>query len=77
MLAAAILLAAAAPAQAAKIERVSRPGKTSYFAFVDRAEMARAKPNRGAKAVAKLTLRTPEDTDDLVLVLDRTADARA
>jgi L,D-transpeptidase catalytic domain len=70
--AAAFLLVAAAPAQAGKIERVSRPGKTSYFAFVDRAETARAKPNGGAKAVAKLTLRTPEDTDDLVLVLDRT-----
>jgi hypothetical protein len=70
--AAALLLAAAAPAQAAEIERVSTPGKTSYWAFVDRAETARAKPKRSAKAVAKLTLRTPEDTDDLVLVLDRT-----
>ncbi len=72
--AAALLLAAAAPAeaQAAKVERVSKPGKTSYYAFVDRAETARAKPNRGAKAVAKLTRRTPEHTDDLVLVLDRT-----
>ena len=54
--AAAILLAAAAPAQAAKIERLSRPGKTSYFAFVDRAEWARAKPSTSARTVAKLTL---------------------
>ena len=72
MLAAALLLAAAAPAQAAKIERLSRSGKTSYFAFVDRAESARAKPSTSARKVAKLTLRTPEATDDLVLVLDRT-----
>jgi hypothetical protein len=70
--AAALLLAAAAPAQAAKVERVSKPGKLSYWAFVDRAETARAKPDRKARKVAKLTLRTPEDTDDLVLVLDRT-----
>ena len=70
--AAALLLAAAAPAQAAKIERLSRPGKTSYFAFVDRAEWARAKPSTSARKVAKLTLRTPEATDDLVMVLDRT-----
>ena len=70
--AAALLLAAAAPAQAAKIERVSRPGKTSYYAFVDRAEWARAKPSTSARKVAKLTLRTPEKTDDLVMVLDRT-----
>ncbi len=68
----ALLLAAAAPAQAAKIERVSRPGKTSYYAFVDRAEWARAKPSTSARKVAKLTLRTPEATDDLVMVLDRT-----
>ena len=70
--AAALLLAAAAPAQAAKIERVSQLGKTSYFAFVDRAEIARAKPSTSARKVAKLTLRTPEKTDDLVLVLART-----
>jgi len=70
--AAALLLAAAAPAQAAKIERVSQPGKTSYYAFVDRAEWARAKPSTSARKVAKLTLRTPEATDDLVMVLDRT-----
>jgi len=68
----ALLLAAAAPAHAAKIERVSRPGKTSYYAFVDRAEWARAKPSTSARKVAKLTLRTPEATDDLVMVLDRT-----
>ena len=70
--AAALLLAAAAPAQAAKVERLSKPGKRAYFAFVDRAEPARAKPSKSARTVATLTLRTPEDTDDLVLVLDRT-----
>ncbi|HEX6026752.1 MAG TPA: L,D-transpeptidase family protein [Solirubrobacter sp.] len=70
--AAAVVLAAAAPAHAAKIERVSKPGKLSYWAFVDRAEVARAKPDPKARKVAKLTLRTPEKTDDLVMVLERT-----
>jgi len=71
-LAAALVIAAAAPAHAAKIERVSRLGKTSYFAFVERAAPARAAPNASARTVAKLTRKSPERTDDLVLVLDRT-----
>jgi lipoprotein-anchoring transpeptidase ErfK/SrfK len=71
-LAVAVVLAAAAPAHAAKIERVSRPGKTSYFAFVEKAETARTAAKASAKAVAKLTKKSPEGTDDIVLVLDRT-----
>src|SRR3954469_24137904 len=71
-LAAAVGLPAAAPAHAAKIEKLSRPGKTSYFAFVDKAETARAQPKASARAVTKLTLKSPEGTDDLVMVLDRT-----
>jgi len=75
-LAAAIFIAAVAAspasADAAKIERVSKLGKQSYFAFVDRAAIARAKPSAKAKRVAKLTLKTPERTDDLVFVLERT-----
>jgi lipoprotein-anchoring transpeptidase ErfK/SrfK len=70
--AAAIALAVAAPAQAAKIERLHKPGKRSYFAFVERAEPARAKPRASARTVAKLTLKTGEGTDDLVHVLERT-----
>jgi hypothetical protein len=70
--AAVAMLAAAAPAEAAKIERLHKPGKRSFFAFVDRAETARSRPSLSARAVAKLTLRTGEGTDDLVLVLDRT-----
>jgi hypothetical protein len=60
------------PAQAAKIERLSRPGKTSYFAFVEKAEAARSAPTASARAIARLTRKSPEKTDDLVMVLDRT-----
>jgi hypothetical protein len=72
----ALVLALAAPAQAAKVERLERLGRESYFAFVDRAEAVRAKPNRGGRELARLTLRSPEGTDDLVLVLARTRDSR-
>ena len=72
VVAAALLLAAATPAPAATIEKLDRPGKESYYAFVNRAEVVRAKPKKSAKKVAKLTLRTPEKTDDLVRVLART-----
>jgi lipoprotein-anchoring transpeptidase ErfK/SrfK len=71
-IAAAVVLAAAAPAQAAKVERVGKLGKTSYFAFVEKAGPARSAPKASAKTVAKLKTKSPEGTDDLVLVLDRT-----
>lgn len=75
-LAAATLVAAAAVSPAAAhaftAERVSTLGKESFFAYVNRAEVARAEPSANAKKVAKLTLKTPEKTDDLVFVLERT-----
>ena len=78
-LAAATIVAAAAVsavgpsvATAADVERVSTLGKRSYFAYVNKAATARAKPDEKAKRVAKLTLKTPERTDDLVFVLQRT-----
>ncbi|MDA0181324.1 L,D-transpeptidase family protein [Solirubrobacter phytolaccae] len=72
-LAAATLVAAAAVFPAvASAERVSTLGKESFFAYVNRAEVARAEPSPKAKKVAKLTLKTPEKTDDLVFVLERT-----
>ncbi|MBE2317775.1 L,D-transpeptidase family protein [Solirubrobacter sp. CPCC 204708] len=70
--AAAAVSVASPSVAAAKVERVSTLGKRSYFAFVNKAEVARAEPSANAKRVAKLTLKTPEKTDDLVLVLDRT-----
>ncbi len=70
--AAAISLAAATPAHAATIEHVSKLGKTSYFAFVDKATTARAEPDATAKTVAKVSTRSPVGTDNLVFVLDRT-----
>jgi len=75
-LTAATLVAAVAvfpgTASALTTERVSTLGKESFFAYVNRAEVARAEPSPTAKKVAKLTLKTPEKTDDLVFVLDRT-----
>lgn len=70
--AAAVSPAAAQDAQAAKVERVSTLGKESFFAYVNRAAIAREKPDAKSKRVGKLTLKTPEKTDDLVFVLERT-----
>ena len=72
--AAAVAVSAAGPtvASAAKVERVSALGKESFFAYVDKAAIARAKPDAKSKRVAKITLKTPEKTDDLVFVLERT-----
>src|SRR5919197_5870609 len=71
----ALVAACPGPAFAARVERLDWPGHRSYFAFVDRPEPARARPSTSARRVATLTRRTPEDTDDLVLVLGRTVDA--
>ena len=70
----ALALVLAAPAQAADIESLEQLGKESYFAFVERADVARAQPSTSARKVAKLTRRSPEGTDDLVLVVARTTD---
>jgi len=70
--AAALTLAAAAPAHAAPVVHVSKLGHQSYFAFVDKATTARAKPDAKAKAVTKLKRQTPVKTDNLVFVLDQT-----
>ncbi len=59
-------------AAAAKVERVSTLGKESFFPNVEKAAVARAKPDAKSKRVAKLTRKTPEKTDDLVFVLERT-----
>jgi lipoprotein-anchoring transpeptidase ErfK/SrfK len=72
----AIALIAAAPARAAKIENLQRLGKRSYFAYVDKAVPAKAQAKTSARTVGRLTRKTGEDTDDLVLVLARTTDSR-
>ncbi len=46
------------------------------WAPLRRAAIARAAPSPGARAVARLAARTPEDTTNLVLVLGRARDAR-
>ena len=76
VLAAAVVLIAAAPAQAAKVENLQKLGKSSYFAFVEKATSARAEPETTAKTVAKLKTRSTVGTDDLVAVLARTTDSQ-
>jgi hypothetical protein len=66
------MLATPAPA---KVEQLDHPGLRSYFAFVDRRAVARTAPRATARTIARLRLKTPDGTDELVLVLARTRDA--
>ena len=72
----AITLIAAAPARAAKIENLNQPGQKSYYAFVEQAVGAKSQPKSSAKTVGRLSRKTGEGTDDLVLVIARTTDRR-
>ena len=72
----AVVLLAAAPAQAAKIENLQKLGKSSYFAFVEKAAPARAQPDPSSETVAKLKPKSNVGTDDVVLVLARTTDSQ-
>ena len=73
VVAVALVAAAAAPAHAAT-QKLFRPGKESYFAFVDKAVAAHAEPKASSRTVAQLKVRTPDKTDELVLVVARTED---
>ncbi len=72
-LAVALVATAAAPAQA-KTQNLYHPGKETFYAFVDSAAAAYAQPRGGARTVARLKTRTPDKTDELVLVLKSTTD---
>jgi lipoprotein-anchoring transpeptidase ErfK/SrfK len=74
--AAAIALIAAAPAHAAKVENLQKLGKESYFAYVEKAVPAKAQAKSSARTVGRLTRKTGEGTDDLVLVIARTTDRK-
>lgn len=74
--AAVAFLAPAASAHAAKVENLQKLGRKSHFAYVEKAVPARAAAKSSAKAVGKLRLKTGEGTNDLVLVLARTTDAK-
>jgi len=76
VVAAALTMIAAAPAQAAKVQSLQKLGKTSYYAFVEKAVPAKAQAKSTARTVGKLTRKTGEGTDDLVLVLARTVDSK-
>lgn len=68
-----VLLLACAPAALAT-ETLSTPGKLSRWAFVVHETIARKAPDWKSKAVARLRLKTPDKTDELVLALERTTD---
>jgi hypothetical protein len=50
---------------------LNRPGILSHWAFVDRRVVARKRPDRTAPVAGRLTLKTEDGTDELVLVLAR------
>ena len=58
------------------VEVLSAPGQVSRYAFVLRRAIARRRPSGKAKAVARLRLKTQDGTDELLMVLERTHDAR-
>ena len=68
------LAPAGASGSAPAIERLEKPGKLSYHAFVDERVQARTRPDLSAPAVTRLKLRTEDGTDELVLVLARALD---
>ena len=72
--AAVAFFASAAPAHAAKVENLEKLGRESYYAFVEQKVAAKAEAKDSAKTVGRLTTKTGEGTDDLVLVLARTTD---
>lgn len=54
---------------------LSEPGHVSRWAFVLRRALARRLPDRNAKVVARLRLKTQDGTDELVAALERRVDA--
>ena len=69
-----LAVAPAAPAQEATDAapfRLSEPGKLARWAYVERRTVARTAPRANARAVARLSTRTPERTHNLVLALER------
>jgi hypothetical protein len=55
---------------------LSRREDVSWWSPVGRSTLARTRPDENAPVIARLSTRTPEDTRNLVLVLDRRRDAR-
>ena len=71
-----VVAAPSAGAAPARVQHLQHLGKKSYFAFVDHATTARKRPDASAPAVAQVKTRSPVGTDDLLLVLARTTDAK-
>ncbi len=57
--------------QANDVTRLTRPGILSRWGFVERRVSARTEPDPTARVVGKLSLRTEDGTDELVLALAR------
>ena len=56
-------------------EVLSTPGALSHWAFVMRKTVVRRSPSARARLVGRLSTRTSDDTDELVLLLERAIDA--
>jgi lipoprotein-anchoring transpeptidase ErfK/SrfK len=67
---------AAATLDVPRPERLGRDRHLSIWSTVHRAGPARSAPRRRARAVAWIGTRTPEGTDNVLLILDRLRDAR-
>jgi lipoprotein-anchoring transpeptidase ErfK/SrfK len=76
LVAAAMAWPAPAPAAtgAGPVESLYRPHVVSRFAFVNQAVTARAAPYWDGRHVGRLTTKTEDGTDELVLILSRTRD---
>jgi lipoprotein-anchoring transpeptidase ErfK/SrfK len=75
-LSALVLCPASATAAASDPIHVSRPGFTSYWAFVEQATAVRRYPNVKSRSVARLGLRTSDRTDELVMILQEKENAK-
>jgi lipoprotein-anchoring transpeptidase ErfK/SrfK len=61
-------------AKAPRVELLTKPGRFAAWAFVRRPAIARANPEPGSHAVARLRLKTQDGTDELHLILRRRVD---
>ena len=63
------------PAPESRRLSLSRPGRVSRYAFVERPAVVRAGPRGAARSLGRLRTRTPDGTDEVVLVVQRRVDA--
>mgnify|MGYP001335282649 CR=1 FL=1 len=67
------LVEAATASAAVKEVQMSEPGVRSYWAWVEQRTYAFSRPSKRSQKIARVALRTPEKTDNLVYIEARTA----